>query len=60
MKGFKDKNIQNQKLDYNSDPLSNFTSNNDDIDGNSDINKQKIKKYGWKLCGGRGDLPGEV
>ena len=36
MKSFKDKNIQNQQVDYNSDRLSNLTSNND----NSDINKK--------------------
>ena len=36
MRSFKDKNIQNQQLDYNSDRLSNLTSNND----NGDINKQ--------------------
>ena len=39
MKSFKDKNIQNQQVDYNSDRLSNLTSNND----NGDINKQKNK-----------------
>ena len=36
MRSFKDKNIQNKQLDYNSDRLSNLTSNND----NGDINKQ--------------------
>ena len=36
MRSFKDKNIQNQQLDYNSDRLSNLPSNND----NGDINKQ--------------------
>ena len=60
MKSFKDKNIQNQQLDYNSGPLSNFTSNNDDIGSNGDINKQKIKKHEWAFCGERGNLPGGV
>ena len=36
MRSFKDKNIQNQQLDYNSDRLSNLASNID----NGDINKQ--------------------
>ena len=36
MRSFKDKNIQNQQLDYNSDRLSNLANNND----NGDINKQ--------------------
>ena len=36
MRSFKDKNIQNQQVDYNSDQSSNLTSNND----NGDINKQ--------------------
>ena len=44
MRSFKDKNIQNQQVDYNSDRLSNLTSNND----NGDINKQKNKKRGWE------------
>ena len=37
MRNFKDKNIQNQQVDHNSDGLSNLTSNN--VKG--DINKQK-------------------
>ena len=40
MRGFKDKNIQNQQVDYNSDRLSNLTGNND----TGGINKQKILK----------------
>ena len=36
MRSFRDKNIQNQQLDYNSDRLSNLASSND----NGDINKQ--------------------
>ena len=40
MRSFKDKNIQNQQVDYNSDRLSNLTSSND----NGDINKQKKLK----------------
>ena len=44
MRSFKDKNIQNQQLDYNSDRLSNLASNND----NGDINKQtKLKWRRW-------------
>ena len=40
MRSFKDKNIQNEQVDYNSDGLSNLTSNND----NGDIKKQKKLK----------------
>ena len=37
MRSSKDKNIQNQKVDYHSDRLSNLISNND----NGDIDKEK-------------------
>ena len=40
MRSFKDKNIHNQQVDYNSDGLSDLTNSND----NSDINKQKNSK----------------
>ena len=40
MRNFKDKNIQNQQVDYSSDRLSYLTSNND----NGYINKQKTEK----------------
>ena len=40
MRNFKDKNIQNQQVDYSSDRLSYLTSNND----NGYINKQKNEK----------------
>ena len=47
MKSFKGKVIQNQQVDYNSDRLSNLTSN----DVNDDINKQKnkIKSMGGNI-----------
>ena len=40
MRSSKDKNIQNQKVDYHSNRLSNLTSNND----NGDIDKEKKLK----------------
>ena len=40
MRNFKDKNIQNQQVDYSSDRLSYLTNNND----NGYINKQKNEK----------------
>ena len=43
MRSFKDRNIQNQQVDYNSDRLSNLTSNNDYVTVTS-INK-KIKMW---------------
>ena len=66
MRSFKDKGIQNQQVDYNSDRLSNLTSNND----NGDINKQKnsktwvgilFKNMGGNFPGGNslyGNFPG--
>ena len=42
MRRFKDKNIPKQQVDYNSDRLSNLTSNNDI----GDIINKKNKKRG--------------
>ena len=40
MRNFNEKSIQNHQVDYDSDLLSNLTSNND----NGDINKQRKQK----------------
>ena len=45
MRSFNEKkNIQDHQVDYDSDRLSNLTSNND----NGDINKQNKKKACWE------------
>ena len=56
MRSVKNKNIQNRKVDYNRERLSNLTSNND----NGDINTQKkLKTWVGIFKNMGGNFPGE-